>query len=170
MPEAQDQVRARARPVQLLCLDVDGVLTDGQLYWSPGGVWSQRFSVRDGYGIRRLQEAGVQIALLSAGDLPSARDRARSLSIERAYFAVTDKLRAWSTLADALGVTAEQTAFIGDELSDLPLLRTVGLAATVPDAVAEVQAAVHYITRCPGGNGAVREVCDLILRERGDSP
>jgi 3-deoxy-D-manno-octulosonate 8-phosphate phosphatase (KDO 8-P phosphatase) len=165
-PPLSDELRARLRAVRLLCLDVDGVLTDGHLYWSGGDTWSQRFHVRDGYGIKLLQEAGVEIAILSGGDVPSGRARARSLGIARAFFGVADKVAAWRDVAGALGVSADETAFIGDELVDLPLLRQVGFAATVPDAVEEVRAAVHYVTRRPGGDGAVRELCDLIRKHR----
>jgi 3-deoxy-D-manno-octulosonate 8-phosphate phosphatase (KDO 8-P phosphatase) len=157
---------ARLARVRLLCMDVDGVLTDGNLYWSPGPVWSQRFSVRDGYGLKLLEELGVHLCVLSGGDLRSGRDRAASLGIERAYFGLHDKLAVFSDVSVELGVTAEETAFIGDELVDLPLLERVGFSATVPDAVDEVRARVHYVTRRAGGDGAVRELCDLIRRHR----
>jgi 3-deoxy-D-manno-octulosonate 8-phosphate phosphatase (KDO 8-P phosphatase) len=161
-----DEVRARLRAIRLLCLDVDGVMTDGHLYWSPGDVFWQRFNVRDGYGIHLLRAAGVEVAILSGGDVPSARARARSLGIQHAHFGLEDKLAAFDVVAGALGVTARETAFIGDELVDIPVLQRVGFAATVPDAVAEVRAVAHYITRRAGGDGAVREVCDLIRAER----
>jgi len=153
---------ARLAPVRLLCLDVDGVLTDGKLYFVPPGGWAQRFSVRDGVGIQFLQRHGIEVAILSSGDLPSGRARAASLAIRHAWFGVADKLARFSELAAALGVAPEEAAFAGDELSDLPLLRRVGFSATVPDAVDEVRAAVHYVTRRPGGDGAVRELCDLL--------
>jgi 3-deoxy-D-manno-octulosonate 8-phosphate phosphatase (KDO 8-P phosphatase) len=157
---------ARLRRVRLLCLDVDGVLTDGHLYWAGDGQWSQRFSVRDGYGIKLLQEAGVAIAVLSGGDVQSGRDRCASLGITHAYFGIADKVAVFRDVAGTLNVTAEETAFIGDELVDVPLLQQVGFAATVPDAVEEVRAVVHYVTRRPGGDGAVRELCDLIRGHR----
>jgi 3-deoxy-D-manno-octulosonate 8-phosphate phosphatase (KDO 8-P phosphatase) len=160
------ELRARLRDVRLLCLDVDGVLTDGFLYWSPGGIWSQRFSVRDGYGIKLVMDAGIEVAILSGGDVQSGRDRALSLGIARAHFGIADKLAAYKDVAGALGVTLAQSSFIGDELVDVPLLKQVGFAATVPDAVDEVRAAVHYVTKRPGGDGAVRELCDLLLAHR----
>ena len=165
MNELPQELRDRLGPVRLLCLDVDGVLTDGHLYWA-GGVWSQRFNVRDGYGIKLLQEQGIEIAILSGGDVPSARARAESLGIRRAYFGVQDKVALYRDVAGALGVAPEESVFIGDELVDIPLLRQVGFAATVPDAVDEVRAAVHYVTRRHGGDGAVRELCDLIRAHR----
>jgi 3-deoxy-D-manno-octulosonate 8-phosphate phosphatase (KDO 8-P phosphatase) len=148
--------------VRLLCLDVDGVLTDGHLYWSPGGTFWQRFCVQDGYGVKLIQAMGVEVAILSGGEVPSARDRAASLGIRHAYFGLHDKVTAFRDVSSLLGVAATETAFIGDELIDIPLLEQVGFAATVPDAVDEVQRVVHYVTRRPGGNGAVREVCDLL--------
>jgi 3-deoxy-D-manno-octulosonate 8-phosphate phosphatase (KDO 8-P phosphatase) len=157
---------ARLARVRLLCLDVDGVLTDGHLYWVADGSWSQRFSVRDGYGIKLLQEAGIEVAVLSGGDVRSGRDRCASLGITRAHFGIVDKLAVFRAVIGELGLRAEEAAFIGDELVDVPLLRQVGFSATVPDAVDEVRAAVHYVTARPGGNGAVRELCDLIRAHR----
>lgn len=167
---------ARLRPIRLLCLDVDGVLTDGHLYFVGGPDWqqvaaegrfSQRFSVRDGVGIKLLQQAGGQVAILSEGSLSAGRARAASLRIEHAYFGLSAKLERFQALLAELKLTPQQAAFIGDEVADLPLLGAVGFSATVPDAVSEVRAAVHYVTRRPGGSGAVREVADLI-RRHGD--
>jgi 3-deoxy-D-manno-octulosonate 8-phosphate phosphatase (KDO 8-P phosphatase) len=160
------ELAGRLTRVRLLCLDVDGVLTDGFLYWAGEGLWSQRFSVRDGYGIKLLQEVGVEIAVLSGGDVRSGRDRCASLGIRHAHFGVTDKVAIFRDVAGTLGIRADETAFIGDELVDVPLLSEVGFAATVPDAVDEVKAVVHYVTRRPGGDGAVRELCDLIRAHR----
>lgn len=159
------ELLARLRKVRLLCLDVDGVLTDGHLYFAGGegdARFSQRFSVRDGVGIRLLLAAGWSVAILSEGNILSGRVRADSLSIPHAFFGVKDKLGKFQELLAELGLCAEQAAFVGDEISDVPLLRAVGFSATVPDAVREVRNAVHYITERPGGSGAVREVCDLI--------
>ena len=160
------ELARRLTKVKLLCLDVDGVLTDGKLYWAGDGLWSQRFCVRDGYGIKLLQELGVPIAVLSGGDVRSGRDRCASLGIERAYFGVVDKVAAFRDVAGSLGLGPAEAAFIGDELVDVPLLSLVGFSATVPDAVDEVKAVVHYVTRRPGGDGAVRELCDMIRAHR----
>ncbi len=150
----------------MLCLDVDGVMTDGHLYWGAGDVFWQRFNVRDGYGIQLLRQSGVEIAILSGGEVPSARARAKSLGIAHAHFGLEDKVAAFNDVAGALGVQPREAAFVGDELVDVPLLLKVGFAATVPDAVEEVRAVVHYVTRRPGGDGAVREICDLIRAHR----
>ena len=165
-PLLTDELRARLLGVRLLCLDVDGVLTDGHLYWAPGDVFWQRFNVRDGYGINLVRELGIDVAFLSGGDVPSARARARSLGIKHARFGLTDKLVAFHEVAGEAGVKPSECAFIGDELVDIPVLEKVGFAATVPDAVEEVKRAVHYVTRRPGGDGAVREVCDLLRSTR----
>jgi 3-deoxy-D-manno-octulosonate 8-phosphate phosphatase (KDO 8-P phosphatase) len=167
-----DALRARLARVRLLCLDVDGVLTDGHLYWSPAaaggrGTFWQRFNVRDGVGIQRVMEHGIEVAILSGGDVASARDRAASLGIRHAHFGLRDKLMVFRELIGTLGVSSDEVAFIGDELADLPLLELVGFAASVPDAVEAVRRAAAYVTRRPGGDGAVREVCDLILAARG---
>lgn len=166
MNQRSAPARTRLSQIQLLCLDVDGVLTDGHLYWSGPGVFSQRFSVKDGVGIKLLEQVGVAVAILSAGDVPSGRDRARSLGLEHAYFGLVDKVAAFRELVAKLGLTVAQTSFIGDELSDLPLLREVAVSFTVPDAPVEVQAAVDYVTVRPGGDGAVREVTDLLRAAR----
>jgi 3-deoxy-D-manno-octulosonate 8-phosphate phosphatase (KDO 8-P phosphatase) len=160
------ELAARLTRVRLLCLDVDGVLSDGYLYWMADGSWSQRFSVRDGYGIKLLQEIGVEVAVLSGGDVRSGRDRCASLGITEAHFGINDKPAVFHELRARLGLESDEAAFMGDELVDVPLLKLVGFAATVPDAVDEVRAAVHYVTKRPGGNGAVRELCDLIRAHR----
>lgn len=156
----------RLRRIRLLCLDVDGVLSDGHLYYlgeSESGVnWGMRFAVRDGVGIKLLMRAEVEVAILSEGALPGGQARARSLGITRAFFGLKDKLAQFAELCRELRLGPEEAAFVGDEVTDLPLLRAVGFAATVPDAVKEVRAAVHYVTARPGGCGAVREVADLI--------
>lgn len=161
----------RLRGIRLLCLDVDGVLTDGHLYWSPDangtGVWWQRFYVADGYGLKLLQDAGIELCILSGGDVRSARDRAAHLGIKHAYFGLSDKLAVYRDVAGTLGIEPAATAFVGDELIDIPLLQIAGFAATVPAAPAEVKAVAHYVTEHAGGVGAVREIADLIRRHRG---
>ena len=166
---------ARLSAIRLLCLDVDGVLSDGHLYYlgespaanataAPTTTWGLRFSVRDGVGIKLFMQAGGEVAILSEGALPAGKARAASLGIRHAYFGIKNKREKFDALIAELGLAAHQAAFVGDELSDVPLLQAVGFAATVPDAVAEVRSAVHYVTERPGGSGAVREVADLIRR------
>jgi 3-deoxy-D-manno-octulosonate 8-phosphate phosphatase (KDO 8-P phosphatase) len=160
------ELAARLANVRLLGLDVDGVLTDGFLYWAGANVWSQRFSVRDGYGIKLLQELGIEVAIFSGGDVRSGRDRCASLGIRHAHFGVVDKVAVFRDVAGSLGLLPAHAAFMGDELVDIPLLQQVGFSATVPDAVDEVKAIVDYVTHRRGGDGAVREVCDLIRTHR----
>ncbi|HNK45839.1 MAG TPA: HAD hydrolase family protein [Pseudomonadota bacterium] len=172
-PAPSPEILARLRPIRLLCLDVDGVLSDGHLYFAGGegdARFCQRFSVRDGVGIRLLMQSGRHVAILSEGNILSGRVRAESLSIRHAYFGLRDKVAKFSELLSELGLSKSQAAFIGDEVSDLPLLHEVGFAATVPDAVWEVRRAVHHVTTRPGGSGAVREVCDLIRRFGDTTP
>ncbi len=156
------ELQARLRRVRLLCLDVDGVLTDGNLYWSDGGGWSQRFSVRDGFGIKLLQERAIEVAILSGGDLRAGRERAASLAIKHAYFGIGDKVARYRELTRDLEISPEETAYVGDELVDVPMIELVAFGATVPEAVDEVRRKARYVTHRPGGDGAVREVCDLI--------
>lgn len=166
-PTMAPHLVARLRPIRLLCLDVDGVLSDGHLYFAGGegdARFCQRFSVRDGVGIKLLQQSGRQVAILSEGNILSGRVRAESLGIAHAYFGLRDKVATFRALLLQLSLQPEHAAFVGDEVSDLALLSQVGFAATVPDAVSEVRRAVHYVTQRPGGSGAVREVCDLIRR------
>jgi 3-deoxy-D-manno-octulosonate 8-phosphate phosphatase (KDO 8-P phosphatase) len=157
----------RAKPIRLLLLDVDGVLTDGRLYFGPAGEICKVFHVRDGHGIKMLQRGGIEVAFLSGRRSEPARHRARELGITRYYEGLRDKLAVLEELLAELNLTAAQVATVGDELVDLPLLSRAGLAVAVADAVPEVRAAAHWVTSLPGGRGAVRQVCDLLLQAQG---
>ena len=122
--------------------------------------------MRDGYGIKLLQELGVEIAVLSGGDVRSGRDRCASLGIKRAYFGIADKVAAFRDVAGALGLGGGRGGLHRRRARRHSAAQQVGFAATVPDAVDEVKAVVHYVTRRPGGDGAVRELCDLIRAHR----
>lgn len=161
------EVWQRARAVRLLILDVDGVLTDGRLYFGPQGEALKVFHVRDGHGIKMAQKGGLEIAMVSGRRSDAAYHRARELGVNRFYEGVRDKLAALEELLAALRLSPAQVAAVGDELVDLPLMARVGLGVAVADAVPEVKAAAHWITSAPGGRGAVREVCDLLLRAQG---
>jgi 3-deoxy-D-manno-octulosonate 8-phosphate phosphatase (KDO 8-P phosphatase) len=163
-PEA---VWTRARHIRLLILDIDGVLTDGRLYFDLKGETLKVFHVRDGHGIKMAQRAGLEVALLSGRRSDAAFHRARELGINRFYEGVRDKVAILEELLAALNLTAPEVAAVGDELVDLPLFHRVGLGVAVADAVPEVRAAAHWITTLPGGRGAVREVCDLLLKAQG---
>jgi 3-deoxy-D-manno-octulosonate 8-phosphate phosphatase (KDO 8-P phosphatase) len=157
----------RAARVRLVALDVDGVLTDGRLYYGPQGEALKVFDVRDGHGIRMLLGHGVDVAILSARSSEIVATRARELGIGRVLQGRSDKAAAWRELLQQAGVPVEQAGFIGDDLPDLPVLAQAGLAATVADARDEVKSVAHWIASEPGGRGAVRAFAEFILRAKG---
>jgi 3-deoxy-D-manno-octulosonate 8-phosphate phosphatase (KDO 8-P phosphatase) len=157
----------RAANVSLMIFDVDGVLTDGSLTYGADGETTKTFNVLDGLGIQLLQKSGVATAIISARQSPIVVRRAADLGIAHVYQGIHDKRIAFGRLLEATGMTAEQCGYIGDDVIDLPLLRQVGFAVTVPTGHPEVQHRAHYVTRAGGGRGAVREVCDLIMQAQG---
>jgi 3-deoxy-D-manno-octulosonate 8-phosphate phosphatase (KDO 8-P phosphatase) len=158
---------ARASRIRLLLLDVDGVLTDGAITYTAEGVEIKSFHIQDGLGLRLLQKGGVEAGLITARHSEMVRRRAAELSLAHVYQGVENKLEVYKRLLTEQGLQPEETAYMGDDWLDLPLLTRVGLAVTVADAAPEVKEIVHYITRRGGGRGAVREVCDLILEAQG---
>ncbi|MES3036547.1 MAG: HAD-IIIA family hydrolase [Bdellovibrionota bacterium] len=150
--------------IKLLILDVDGVLTDSCIWLDSSGEWRRKFSVRDGIGIRRLIESGYQLAIITASKAEDIRMRVKNLGIQHFYEGSINKEPAFKDLQTKSGLSPKQMAYIGDDIFDIPLLEAVGFSATVPEALEEVKRIVQYTTRHPGGNGAVREVCDLIYR------
>lgn len=157
---------ARARLVRFAAFDIDGILTDGSLYYSGDGDTMKTFDVRDGMGMKLLQEAGVELAIITSRKAASVRLRAGDLGIRRVMQGVSDKLSALKTLLAEAGVTPEAASFMGDDLVDLPAMRHCGFAATVPGAPAILKRHAHYVTRAAGGHGAVREFCEMILHCR----
>ena len=160
-------VRRQLRSIQLLVLDVDGVLTDGGLWFDAGGHLSKRFDVRDGLGIRLLQQAGLQIAFLSGGQGGATEVRARQLGISHCLVGIKNKPAALKALQHQLGVSAEQTAFVGDDLNDLAVRPVVGLLFTPADACRPVRRSADAVLYRRGGHGAVRELAERILKESG---
>ncbi len=160
-------VAQRAARVSLLVLDVDGVLTDGRVIYDSDGREIKHFDVRDGHGLKLLQRAGVRVALLSGRGSEANRVRARELGIERLLESIKVKLPALEELMAAHEVSPEQVAYMGDDLIDLPAMRAVGLALAPADAQPEARALAHWVSRHPGGRGAVRQACELILRSSG---
>jgi 3-deoxy-D-manno-octulosonate 8-phosphate phosphatase (KDO 8-P phosphatase) len=152
--------------IQLLILDVDGVLTDGRLYFGPKGEALKVFHVRDGHGIKLLMSAGVQVAAFSGRRSAAAAARLRELRVPTVVQGCSDKLLALHTLTKRLKVDPLNCACIVDDTPDLPLMSAVGLAGAVADAHPVVLSAAHWVARSPGGLGAVRELCDAILRAR----
>jgi 3-deoxy-D-manno-octulosonate 8-phosphate phosphatase (KDO 8-P phosphatase) len=161
------EVWQRAARVRLLVLDVDGVLTDGFLYYGPKDELFKVFHVRDGHGIKMAQLGGVEVAFLSGRRSDAAFLRAKELGVTRYFEGLRDKVPVLEELCRTLNVRPDEVAAVGDELVDLPLFHRVGLAVAVADAVPEVQDAAHWVTVNPGGRGAVREVTDLILKAAG---
>jgi 3-deoxy-D-manno-octulosonate 8-phosphate phosphatase (KDO 8-P phosphatase) len=157
----------RAAQVRLLVLDVDGVLTDGRLYFDADGEALKVFDVRDGHGIKLLREAGIEVAILSARTSPIVARRAHDLGIMQVIQGAADKGARFAELARTLGVPLRQCAFIGDDWPDLAALTQAGFAATVADAAPEVRRVAHWTSNAPGGRGAVRELAEFILRAQG---
>jgi 3-deoxy-D-manno-octulosonate 8-phosphate phosphatase (KDO 8-P phosphatase) len=157
----------RAARVKVMIFDVDGVLTDGSLTYGPDGEATKTFYVLDGLGIQLLQRTGVQTAIISARNSPIVVRRAADLGITHVHQGQHDKRLAFAKLLADTGLAAEECGYIGDDVIDLPLFTRVGFAVTVPSGHPEVQHRAHYVTRNPGGRGAVREVCDLVMRAQG---
>ncbi|NLF16108.1 MAG: HAD-IIIA family hydrolase [Lentisphaerae bacterium] len=148
-------------------LDVDGVLTDGRIGYGSGPDEIKFFDVRDGLGIRLLQNAGVRVCLLSGRASPANRRRAEELRLDAVVEGATDKTAGLQGLLERLGLSAAACCYVGDDLIDIPVLRRVGLAVAVADAAEEVRAVAHWVTAAPGGRGAVREVAERLLKARG---
>ena len=159
----------RAARIRLLVLDVDGVLTDGRLYFDSQGNEMKAFYTQDGLGLKAVQQAGITLALISGRTSRMVADRASALGIEHVYQGRSEKLSAYLDLQARTGCSDEQTCFIGDDWIDLPVLTRAGLAVTVPEAVPAVLARAHWVTTRSGGLGAVRELCELLLDAQGHS-
>ena len=153
----------RARRIRLLVTDVDGVLTDGRLHFGPGGEVFKTFNAKDGYGLRQLTLHDVHVAVLSGRASEAVTRRMDELGITEVHQGHRDKLPVLERLLSKFGLEPGQAAFVGDDALDVPAMRHCGLAAAVADAHPDAIAAAHLVTSSPGGAGAVREVCDLIL-------
>jgi 3-deoxy-D-manno-octulosonate 8-phosphate phosphatase (KDO 8-P phosphatase) len=158
--------RARFGRVRLLILDVDGVLTDAGMYYSERGDELKKFNTRDGHGIRLLQDAGIRTAIVTREETAIVARRAAKLRIEDVHQGILDKLPVVKALCEKHGVTADEACYVGDDLGDLEAMSFVGLPVAVRDAMRPIKRVARYVTRRRGGDGAVREVCDLILAAR----
>jgi 3-deoxy-D-manno-octulosonate 8-phosphate phosphatase (KDO 8-P phosphatase) len=158
----------RAKDIRVLLLDVDGVLTDGGLYFTENGETSKRFNTLDGHGLKLLHRAGVEPVIITGRDSAALRVRLNALNIQHAHFGVEDKHSAAQSALQSLGLSWAQTAAMGDDWPDLPMLLPSTLACAPPNAHREVLSRVHWVTQARAGHGAVREVCDLLLQARGD--
>jgi 3-deoxy-D-manno-octulosonate 8-phosphate phosphatase (KDO 8-P phosphatase) len=164
---AVPDVAARAGAVRLAAFDVDGVLTDGALYYTDAGEEFKAFHVQDGHGIKMLQESGVAVAIITSRSSKLVSNRARNLGIAHLYQGVEDKRAAMDELLRSLGFDWAAASYMGDDVIDLPVLRRCGFAASVPEAPALVRRHAHYVTRAGGGRGAVREFAELVMHAQG---
>lgn len=166
MPNKQ-LILEKARKLKLLILDVDGVLTDGRLFFDAEGNEYKSFHARDGHGIKLLRQTGVEVAVISGRKSASVALRMKNLGIEHVYQGHEHKVAAFNEVIGKIGITPEQAAHVGDDLLDLPIMRRVGLAIAVNDANFAVKQHADWCTSTPGGLGAVREVCDFIMQAQG---
>lgn len=162
-----DEIKAKAEQIKLVIFDVDGVLTDGGLYFTDDGREVKKFNVKDGLGIVLLGKSGIEVAVITGRNSVIVSDRMKSLGVNHVYQGRMNKLETYENLKVALDITDDQVAFVGDDIIDLPIMRYCSLSVAVADAHAEVKSkAVLVLDRC-GGQGAAREVCDLILEAQG---
>jgi len=157
------QLIDRMRRIRLMVFDVDGVLTDGTLYYSDAGAELKAFNARDGHGLKMLKESGVEVAILSSRRSRAVDVRAAELGIALVEQGVPDKGRVFEDLVARARTSAEATGYMGDDLVDLPVLARCGFAVSVPEAPRPVRQRAHHVTRAAGGRGAVREICELIM-------
>jgi len=150
-----------------MLFDVDGVLTDGRLWYGADGEVLKAFDVADGLGFGLLRGAGIGVGILSGRESPAVAARARELRVEHLLQGIDDKRAAFEALAAGLGLAPEETGFMGDDLIDLPVLRRCGFACAPAGAHERVRDTAHYVTRAPAGRGAAREVCEFLLRAQG---
>ena len=153
----------RAKNIRLVVFDVDGVMTDGSLFLGDDGQEYKAFNSLDGHGLKMLKASGVEPAIITGRTSHVVELRARNLGIAHLYQGSEDKLATYHELLASLGMTPEMTAFMGDDVVDLPVMRRCGLSISVPDAPALVKQYAHYVTQRGGGRGAVREACELIM-------
>ena len=157
----------KAKKVRLFLVDVDGVLTDGGIVYDGGGREIKRFHVRDGHGIKMLQRAGVEVGIITGRTSEVVAFRARELGVSLVRQGTWDKVSAWREILAEKGFLPEETAYVGDDIVDVPLMRQVGFAAAVADAESYVLDAADFVSTRPGGHGAVREIIEFVLRSSG---
>lgn len=159
-------IEDKAKKIKLLLLDVDGVMTDGKIYYGNYGDEIKAFDVKDGFGLVLLRRARIETAVITAKKSKVIRLRAKDMGVRRVY-ENSSKLKIFHKLLKKFKVSNEEVCFIGDDLIDIPILRSVGLPVSVPQAVTEVKSVAAYITKASAGCGAVREICELILKSQG---
>ncbi|MDP3790216.1 MAG: HAD hydrolase family protein [Candidatus Omnitrophota bacterium] len=161
------EIVARARRVRMLIVDIDGVMTDGRIVYSVYGDELKFFDVTDGFGISLINRVGIKTIIITAKKSRIVKLRARDLKVTRAYAGFIDKRIPFNDVLKRFKIPAEEICFIGDDLIDVPILKQVGFAVSVPNGMEEVKAIAHHITAKSGGRGAVREICELILKSQG---
>ncbi len=164
----QDNLRQRAQRLKWILLDVDGVLTQGTLVYSPEGEMTKHFHVRDGLALKLAQRCGLRVGLLSGRESPALSKRASELKLDEVMVGRDNKDLTFTTFLSTHHLTDRQVAYIGDDLPDLPVLLRVGLSFAPADAAREVRERVHHVLETPGGHGAAREMIELLLRARGE--
>lgn len=162
-----EALSAKIETVRMLALDVDGVLTDGRIIINDQGFESKNFDVRDGHGLKMLMHYGIVIILITGRRSLVVEHRAKDLGISEVYQGIWNKVEIFEEVMKKLNLHPGQTAFVGDDIVDIPAMRRAGLAVAVNNAVKETKEVAHYVTKASGGRGAVREVCELILKARG---
>lgn len=163
----QDEQRQRLLPLKGLIMDVDGVLTDGRIIINDRGEESKNFHVRDGHGVKLLKRTGFQLALLTGRQSQVVEYRAQELGIDTVFQQVRNKIAAYEQIKTIFALDDAQLCYVGDDLVDIPVLKKVGFAATVADGIPELGNYIHWRSRYPGGGGAIRELCELILQVQG---
>lgn len=166
----QDSLQDKVRFIKLLILDVDGILTDGRLWYAADGEALKVFHMHDGLGIKQLLQAGIHVAIITSRENKAVSSRATELGIRYVFQGQSDKMVPFKQLLSQLKLSENEVAYMGDDLPDLPVMKCASLAITVPNAVSAVQAQAHWKTKKLGGEGAVREVCDFILHASKASP
>ncbi len=158
--------REKLQNIKLLLLDVDGVLTDGKIVYTDSGEQIKAFDVKDGHGLKLLMRSGAEVVLITGRESKVVLHRARDLGIQEVYQKITNKIEIYEKILKEKNLEDIQVGFIGDDLIDIPVLRRVGFSAAVEDAIPEVKEIVDYVTSKKGGEGAVREVCELLLKSQ----
>lgn len=166
----QDKIlRKKLSNVKLLSLDTDGVLTGGEIYFDDSGQQIRKFNVKDGMGINLVMQSGVKVVIISASSTKSIKHRAKQLGIEYVFLGVKDKSQSLLDLCETLAISLEEVVHVGDDVNDIPVMDLVGCSISVADAVASVKESADLITEKRGGEGAVREICDMILTAKPTS-
>ena len=158
----------RLKSIELFSLDTDGVLTDGGIYFNDSGEQFRKFNVKDGMGIKLIQAIGMQIIIITSSTTPSIKHRASALGVDKVNLGVEDKKRKIMEVCAEAALSLDQVAHMGDDLNDIPVMNIVGFPITVADAMEDVKAIAKFVTEKKGGEGAVREVCDLIVTANDD--